>query len=246
MRRILLVTLFLLAFCVVAVGSVSANTLPWPPKGFKLEFGVDGKTEIIPPGQLKPTDDGFVLSEKITKRFEDKDGVTTAIVTIEALKSEYDPVLTWAASAIDFGAPSTFTFETSSPMNPALGAPVSYKIGLSGSYADSKDGGSLTPNGTFGTMDVSLNGVYIDGVGTAASYGDGEVGTYGPFTKTGTYNGGTPPYTDFDIRFAFKGSGGEDAYGLTGRFEVVPEPSILLLLGAGLLGVAGLRRKFKK
>ena len=39
----------------------------------------------------------------------------------------------------------------------------------------------------------------------------------------------------------------QQVYGLLGKgLETIPEPATMLLLGSGPLGVAGLRRKFKK
>jgi hypothetical protein len=41
-------------------------------------------------------------------------------------------------------------------------------------------------------------------------------------------------------------SGSSDSSSTSGDVAVTPEPTTLLLLGSGLLGLAGLRKKFKK
>jgi hypothetical protein len=206
---------------------------------------VDGQTREVPRGLLVATSKGARLPDVVVNRF----GLD--VLTLQFFEAEFDPVLTLGAVFTDAGAASSFSILTISPLVPSLPASVSYKLDLSGSWVDGgSDAGSLTPAiTTFGTMDASLNGVAIDGIGGAAAFlPAGGAAVYGPLTTSGTYGGGAPPYTTFGIQFGFTGSGGDDVYGLTGRFEVnpVPEPTTLVLLGSGLLGAVGLKRARRK
>jgi hypothetical protein len=110
-------------------------------------------------------------------------------------------------------------------------------------------GCSISPGSPFvltylnGTTVVSLfaSGTVTDGVGGAAPWA-------GSFTTqiTGLPTGEGDP-TPANIQFNFltkKGYSVTSSY--SGEFNVVPEPESMLLIGAGLLAIAGIRRSQKK
>ena len=64
--------------------------------------------------------------------------------------------------------------------------------------------------------------------------------------KTGVFDCGIGDCSSFDIELTFTGSGNNDTYALNSRFTIVPIPSTILLLGAGIIAFAGYKRKFRK
>ena len=80
----------------------------------------------------------------------------------------FDPVITMGVGFVDSGAPSIFTFGVSSPLAPTITGTASYKLDLSGSFADgASDGGSMGSGfATFGIMDGQVNLTSFAGIGS--------------------------------------------------------------------------------
>jgi hypothetical protein len=241
----------LFLFAVLVAGLMVAGTVYASPiqngAAFFATVEVDdgtfqGSAEV--PLELNEDGTGFNLAgDGGIFEFENGDKVS-----FDDVSGEFDPVLNLSAAATDFGAPSTFGFTLVSPLIPALSGPQAYRVDLGGVFTDGGfDGGSLTANsflGTGNTIDATVNGVPIDSVGGDAVFA-GPLDFYGPFVAQGVYDCGVGGCTSFDIQFGFDGSGDGDTYALNGRFEIVPEPATMLLFGAGLLGLAALRRKIR-
>jgi hypothetical protein len=243
MKKLILV---LVAFGLALGFTTQAPATPMPGDKLEeligIEITVDKVKRSIPFGLLKNDRKGFSLENPLILHF----GKDTVNVT--QLLGKFDPVLNLGIAVQDIGAPSTFGFSIISPLNPALTGKLDYEIDLVGGFTDGgSDGGSISGTALNGVMDVSLNNIIIDGLGPNANFPNPpNAYAYGPFNKTGSIVGG--PYNTFNIAFGFTGSGNDDVVTLNGRFEInpVPEPATMLLIGTGLLGLAGFTRRFRK
>jgi hypothetical protein len=160
-----------------------------------------------------------------------------------------DPIQAFAASVVDFGAPTTFSFTFSAPIvlpNPAGFVTITGDI--SGSFSEGTlplNGGSVTVvGGTLGIAEWDVNGTFLLGNGGSHVYPTPPPG--GPFTDTypippqaslifdcSTTGSGT--CDTFSSHISFTGGGGGYAFTTTGTINNVPEPA-----AGALLGLAGL------
>ena len=202
--------------------------------------------------QTVPTSLGFDIPDQTV-------GNTNAAVQIVGTVDS-DPTIAYGIAVVDFGAPSTFGFTFSTPIVP-VPAPTSVRTSIVGGFTDfGGDGVTITalnpPNPLQGGLsylqDTSLVGSpFVWSVGPSASFGPGPSGalyTYGSYSF-GPVLGPVPPVDPLTLSCSlnFSLSGGGDIAVLTGFSEIVtapvPVPSAMLLLGSGLLGLLGWRRK---
>ena len=112
--------------------------------------------------------------------------------------------------------------------------------------------GSNANGSTGGTLESYINATFDDQASEAyPSTGqvDGNYGIFKPYTPLSVFNG-----TELSGRWYliirdlhFPGDGNDlFAWSISGTTTDVPEPATVLLLGLGLLGVAGIRRKIRK
>jgi hypothetical protein len=187
-------------------------------------------------------EDGFVIPEQ-TISFSGGDQVTISG------SASADPVISYGIAVVDFGAPSVFGFLFSIPVGPGdlPAMPTVVNSSIVGGLTD------FTGNGvTITAINPHVQDNYLEGVaftwsvGDSASFGPGAPGslyTYGPFAF-GPAAGPAGPYTgNFVTTANFSLSGGGDIAALTGfcSIDPIPLPPTLLLLGSGLLGLAGFR-----
>jgi hypothetical protein len=211
--------------------------------GFSISVTIDGQAYNL-------TGEGYVLPEKTVG------DPSTGAVTISGIANA-DPFITYAIGVVDFGAPSTFGFAFSIPNALPASPATTVSSSLVGGLTDTTGNGvSISPVGsaTF-LMDNYLsddltNFVWSVGLKDAhgASGTPGAFYTYGAYTFGPAPGPANPPLTgNFITTLNFTFSGGGDAAALTGFCEInpAPVPPTLLLLGGGLIGLAGLRLRKK-
>lgn len=112
--------------------------------------------------------------------------------------------------------------------------------------------GSNSGGSTGGTLGSYINATFDDQASEAyplTGQVDGNYGIFKPYSPLSVFNG-----TELSGRWYliirdiyFPGDGNDlFAWSISGTTTDVPEPATVLLLGLGLLGVAGIRRKIKK
>jgi hypothetical protein len=172
-----------------------------------------------------------------------------------------DPVITYASSVIDFGAPTTFGFvfqqgivPTSTP-GTVTHTHSSSTTGGGGSTAPVAAGappagipvdGDATTEIAVYTLSVNGGTTFLNaGLDLSPSFtGAAGSDTQGPFSEgpsTGPAGSGSYDTMRVDVNFSM--SGGNDAYTFNGEATVVPEPGMALQLGAALAAFALLRRR---
>ncbi len=172
-----------------------------------------------------------------------------------AVSGDLDPVLDFALSVTDFGAPSAFSFSFFMPV-PALVGPFGTAGSISGSITDTNgDGASIASEGGNPVYTASINGTQFQTLmNDPFSFSSGV-----PFASTPipAQSFGVPGLSvpgpnvvlnSMAIDIHFTTSGGGDVAALTGNFVVepivVPEPASMTLLGLGLAGVV--IRRFRR
>lgn len=246
-------TVFLVALAFVILIFVgSANAIPITDAAFNVPVTVtEGSFSQTLNFDYEPifSDDenegiiGFKNKGNQTLTFDNGDTVYSP-----GFQALFDPVLTTAIGVVDFGAPSSFAVAVASPLSPAITIPAVGRLDISGSFMDGdNDGGSADPFLTTLIAQATIEGVGVADAGPAAIFNTPS-DIYGPFSSTYNFDCTLLPdgqCDSFDITISFTGSGGGDSYAFTARHEVnpVPEPATILLLGSGLVGLAGFGRK---
>jgi hypothetical protein len=174
-----------------------------------------------------------------------------------------DPQIVYAASVIDFGAPSIFGFVFAMPIVPTA-APGIATHDHSSSTTDGGGGGTpvtaLAPPGIIpvdgdatpeiAVYTLSQNGgvTFLNaGMDLSPSFVGGvSGGVQGPFAEgpiAGPAGAGFYNFMRVDVNFSM--TGGSDAYTFNGKATIVPEPTTAALFGLGLGGLAlfGRRRR---
>jgi len=155
--------------------------------------------------------------------------------------SAQSAVISTAISAVDFGSPSSFAFNFTTPVLPVTGL-VSWTADVSGELIDgTTDGISMSP------LSGSIFEFLIDGISVGSD-------TLGTLTSdfTGSYSGFYDcgaGCSSLGINIHFTGSGGGDTYSnVSTSFVVlehsvtVPEPGVVAMIGLGLVGLGFTRR----
>jgi len=212
---------------------------------------VDG-TSIEMPVTADPSTGGWLIDNWYYSSAEVQ-------ITLSALLDP-DPQIVYAASVIDFGAPSSFGFVFQQAIVPT---PAPGSVSHSHSSSTTNGGGLDTPVGALpppfgipvdadGIPEISVYTVSTDGGGsflnagldlspsfTGAAPSDTQ-GAFNPAAIAGPAGAGFYDLMRIDINFSM--DGGSDAYTFNGIAEVVPEPATALLLGLGLAGLGVARR----
>jgi hypothetical protein len=177
-----------------------------------------------------------------------------------------DPSIFFSGTAIDTGAPSTFSFVFTMALVPLVSNPTTVQDSFSGSVTNGPAAGGVTvtavapppgiPVDGDGVPEIEVYTLSDDGgltwknVGldlgptTVVPLGSSGSGVYGAYNEgpIATIAGG--PWTDMRADINFGLSGGGDAFAFSGVKVLVPEPgSLVLAIALSLAGMCCMRRR---
>ncbi|MBC8414083.1 MAG: PEP-CTERM sorting domain-containing protein [Nitrospira sp.] len=178
-------------------------------------------------------------------------------MTLGTLELWADPALIVAFSGIDNVGGTSFSIAVLTPLiGPEWAAGMGYKSTgrIVGGFSDGGDGtiGNSTL-ATTGLLGPTVNGSFVSSAGPAVPntvVGSSGVMSYGPHSVE--VNGVCPAggCAFFDMLVSFTNQAGDagknDAFALTATHVIesapIPEPSTLLMMGMGMIGLAAYRR----
>jgi hypothetical protein len=167
-----------------------------------------------------------------------------------------DPIITLALGFTDSGLPSDVTVSIDSPINPPITEPANGNLHVAGSFMDGgNDGGSVSPSSFSQIAQATIEGAEVASAGPGVNFAS-PTDFYGPYNSTYSFDCsalGDGQCDSFGLQISLAGSGDGDTYAFSARHEinpsaaapgpVIPEPTTLLLLGTGLIGLASAVRK---
>jgi hypothetical protein len=218
-------------------------------------------------GEQQQEDVLWSIRDGVTFQTQDPEGGSVDLISGQF---KTDPFLIYGISVTDFGAPSVFSFTFILPIVP-VPSPTTVFASTSGSVTNGAAAGGVTVT----ALAPLAVGVPIDGDGvtelqvytlssaaplTNAGHDLGPTtfvplapfasGIYGIFNEGPAPGPAGGPWTDIRVDVNFSLSGGGDTFTLNGAkvLTPVPEPSTVVLMLAGFLGlgVAAWRRKRQK
>jgi hypothetical protein len=201
--------------------------------------------------QTTPTSVGFDIPDQTVGHTGA--GTVRIVGTVDA-----DPEIAYGIAVLDFGAPSIFSFTFSTTIVPLPAGPTAVRTSIVGGLTDfTGDGVAITATAAANPLqggisyvqntDVSGNPL-IWSAGLSNSFGAGQAGSYysyGAYAYGPVPGPAGPQAGPLTVNVSFSLTGGGDIAALTGYSEIVPAPvpASLVLLGSGLLGLAGWRRR---
>jgi hypothetical protein len=250
----------------IALGAICAMPLSSAARAAQISISIDGQPGPTVDCYWMPAPDGgyggkWVIGVEGDGKDEFEWESSECSVELHVTLNP-DPFIAFTATAVDFGAPSAFSFSYVMPLIPLVNNPSFVLDSLSGSVTNGPDNAGVTvtalappagiPVDVDGITEIQVFTLSDDNQATwknvGLDNGPSVVIPLGPF-GAGLYpalnQGPIPtipggPWTDMRADLNFMLSGGGDTLTLNGVKVLTPEPGtfVLALLSFGLLGFA--------
>jgi hypothetical protein len=245
----------------IAVIAIVAISFPAVMHAASISITVDGQA-VGKPVDLEwvPTDDGGVY---LIEPYEWRNAESE--IKIHGGVLDPDPVISFANSVIDFGAPSSFSFSIVMPLSPVVTNPTTVFDSLTGTVTNGNADAGVTVTALAPPVGIPEDGDGITELQVFTLSDDGgatwqNVGLdAGPTTVVavpqfnsapyGTYNQGPiptiagGPWTHMRADMNFRLSGGGDVFSFGGNKVLVPEPSTAAMAMLLMTTVLFIRRR---